>query len=143
MTISRRMTNKDRLINNLESLHYLWICDHQMASKKGQSPILQFRNCHILRSHHIIKDDFWVCNGKILNPEKVFFDTKVTADIQIDCDNSIICPGFIDVQINGNYSMFCLLSILYYLIPPTTTNACVFKETVCDCRCLWSGFLST
>ena len=101
-----------------------------MASKKGQSPILQFRNCHILRSHHIIKDDFWVCNGKILNPEKVFFDTKVTADIQIDCDNSIICPGFIDVQINGNYSMFCLLSILYYLILPTTTNACVFKETV-------------
>ena len=82
-----------------------------MATKKGQGPILQFRNCYILRAHDIIKDDFWVCNGKILNPEKVFFDTKVKADIQIDCDNSLICPGFIDVQINGNNCIIYLLSV--------------------------------
>ena len=39
--------------------------------------------------------------GKILNPEKLFFDEKGSADIQLDCKDSIIAPGFIDVQING------------------------------------------
>lgn len=39
--------------------------------------------------------------GKILNPEKLFFEEKGSADIQLDCKDSIIAPGFIDVQING------------------------------------------
>ena len=65
------------------------------------SPVLQFRNCRILHDKRIIRDDLWVCDGKILNPEKVFFDNKITADVQIDCNNNIISPGFIDVQING------------------------------------------
>lgn len=39
--------------------------------------------------------------GKILNPEKLFFDEKGSADVQLDCKGSIIAPGFIDVQING------------------------------------------
>ena len=72
-----------------------------MTSGRRDSPYLQFRNCWILQGDQIIKDDLWVCDGKILNPEKVFFDTKVTADMQIDCNKSIISPGFIDVQING------------------------------------------
>ncbi len=64
-------------------------------------PVLQFRNCQVLQDHKIIKDDLWVYNGVILNPEKVFFDSKVRADIQIDSNDALICPGFIDVQING------------------------------------------
>lgn len=53
-------------------------------------------------------------DGKILDPEKLFFDEKGFADKKIDCDNRIIAPGFIDVQINGktlllsqNNSYFC------------------------------------
>lgn len=47
------------------------------------------------------REDLWVREGKILNPEKLFFDEKGSADIQLDCKDSIIAPGFIDVQING------------------------------------------
>ncbi|PKU43967.1 n-acetylglucosamine-6-phosphate deacetylase [Limosa lapponica baueri] len=51
------------------------------------------------------KEDLWVREGKILNPEKLFFDEKGSADIQVDCKDSIIAPGFIDVQINGGFGV--------------------------------------
>lgn len=38
--------------------------------------LIKFKNCRILRNHKIIKEDLWVRNGKIINPEKVFFDEK-------------------------------------------------------------------
>jgi N-acetylglucosamine-6-phosphate deacetylase len=38
---------------------------------------------------------------KIVDPEKVFFDEKISADVQIDCKGALIAPGFIDLQING------------------------------------------
>lgn len=65
-------------------------------------PIKQFINCRILRDHVIIKEDLWVRDGIILNPEKVFFDEKNKANVKIDCKGAIIAPGFIDIQINGN-----------------------------------------
>ncbi|KAM6407497.1 N-acetylglucosamine-6-phosphate deacetylase [Rhynochetos jubatus] len=51
------------------------------------------------------REDLWVREGKILNPEKLFFDEKGSADIQLDCKDSIIAPGFIDVQINGGFGV--------------------------------------
>ena len=75
------------------------------------SRLLQFRNCKILRDHAIIIEDFWVRNGKIVNPEKVFFDEKVSADVQIDCKGALISPGFIDLQINGKIIIY--LPIVY------------------------------
>jgi N-acetylglucosamine-6-phosphate deacetylase len=66
--------------------------------------LLQFRKCQILRDHAVITEDLWVRNGKIVDPEKVFFDEKITADVQIDCKGAFIAPGFIDLQINGTSS---------------------------------------
>ena len=63
--------------------------------------VVQYENCSLLRGHSIVKDDLWVRNGKIINPEKLFFDEQAYADIQIDCNGAIIAPGLIDVQING------------------------------------------
>ena len=63
--------------------------------------IRQFKNCQILRDHVLVWDDLWVRNGKILNPEKVFFEEQAYADVQVDCGGSILAPGFIDTQING------------------------------------------
>lgn len=63
--------------------------------------LLQFVNCRILRNHKIITEDLWVRNGKIVNPEVIFFDEKVDSDTKIDCSNAIIAPGFIELQING------------------------------------------
>uniref|UniRef100_A0A4W4GVE3 N-acetylglucosamine-6-phosphate deacetylase n=1 Tax=Electrophorus electricus TaxID=8005 RepID=A0A4W4GVE3_ELEEL len=78
-----------------------------MPSNKSVSdaPITQFVNCRILRDHSLQREDLWVREGKILNPEKLFFDEQGFADHKVDCGNKIIAPGFIDVQINGGYGV--------------------------------------
>ncbi|XP_066496717.1 N-acetylglucosamine-6-phosphate deacetylase [Tiliqua scincoides] len=78
-----------------------------MPSDKSVSdaPVLQFTNGWILRDHKLQREDLWVRDGKILNPEKLFFDEKKSADVQLDCKGSIIAPGFIDVQINGGFGV--------------------------------------
>ncbi|KAK6475994.1 N-acetylglucosamine-6-phosphate deacetylase-like [Huso huso] len=78
-----------------------------MPSNKSVSdaPITQFMNCRILKEQELQSEDLWVREGTILNPEKLFFDEKGYADTQIDCQGSIIAPGFIDVQINGGYGI--------------------------------------
>lgn len=78
-----------------------------MPSNKSVSDALitQFRNCHILRDHRLQREDLWIREGKILNPEKLFFEEKGSADVQVDCQGTILAPGFIDVQINGGYGV--------------------------------------
>ncbi|XP_066245063.1 N-acetylglucosamine-6-phosphate deacetylase isoform X1 [Euwallacea similis] len=65
--------------------------------------LYQFINCYIIREHKIICEDIWVRNGKIVDPEKIFFDEKVVADEKIDCKKKLLAPGFIELQINGGY----------------------------------------
>ena len=48
-----------------------------------------------------MRDDFWVRGSQIVNPEPVFFDERVQADLTVDCHDALICPGFLDIQING------------------------------------------
>nr|XP_037271024.1 LOW QUALITY PROTEIN: N-acetylglucosamine-6-phosphate deacetylase-like [Rhipicephalus microplus] len=69
--------------------------------KWPSSCLVQFKNCTILRNHELIVEDLWVRNNVIVNPEPIFFDERVTADIQLDCNGAIIAPGYIDLQING------------------------------------------
>ncbi|XP_040919307.1 N-acetylglucosamine-6-phosphate deacetylase isoform X1 [Toxotes jaculatrix] len=78
-----------------------------MPSNKSVSdaPITQFINCRILRDHKLQREDLWVREGRILDPEKLFFDEQGYADKHVDCEGSIISPGFIDVQINGGYGI--------------------------------------
>lgn len=70
-----------------------------MTTTSGKT--IQFKNCRLIRNHRIVIDDLWIRNGKIINPEPIFFEEKISADEQIDCADSIIAPGFIDIQING------------------------------------------
>ncbi|ESO99991.1 hypothetical protein LOTGIDRAFT_213201 [Lottia gigantea] len=74
------------------------------TNAKGK--LFQYRNCQILRDHEIFTEDLWVRDGIILNPEKIFFDERISADYQINCKNSILAPGFIETQINGKYCAF-------------------------------------
>lgn len=61
----------------------------------------QFYNCQILRYGKLETEDLWVREGKIVNPEKIFYDEKITPDIKVDCGGALISPGYIDLQING------------------------------------------
>ncbi|XP_061906378.1 N-acetylglucosamine-6-phosphate deacetylase [Entelurus aequoreus] len=78
-----------------------------MPSNKSvsEAPITQFVNCRILRDHRLLREDLWVREGKILDPEKLFFDEKAYADKRVDCEGTILAPGFIDVQMNGGYGV--------------------------------------
>ncbi|XP_071549567.1 N-acetylglucosamine-6-phosphate deacetylase [Panulirus ornatus] len=67
------------------------------------SKIYQFINCRLVRDGCIIKEDLWFRDGKIINPEPVFFEERVLADVTVDCHDALICPGFIDIQINGGF----------------------------------------
>ncbi|GAA6222137.1 N-acetylglucosamine-6-phosphate deacetylase [Lates japonicus] len=71
----------------------------------SDAPITQFINCRILRDHRLQREDLWVREGRILDPEKLFFDEQGYADKCVDCEGSIIAPGFIDVQINGGFGV--------------------------------------
>ncbi|XP_016063504.1 PREDICTED: N-acetylglucosamine-6-phosphate deacetylase isoform X2 [Miniopterus natalensis] len=78
-----------------------------MRKGKGsaRAPVLQFTNCRILRGQRLLREDLWVREGRILDPEKLFFEERVVADQQRDCRGCILAPGFIDVQINGGFGI--------------------------------------
>lgn len=65
--------------------------------------LTQFTNCRVLRDHRLTPVDLWVRDGRIVDPEKVFFDEKRSADRTVDCAGAIVSPGLIDLQINGKY----------------------------------------
>jgi len=67
--------------------------------------ITKFFNCNILKNGRILTQDLWVEDGKIANPEIIFYDKKKNPDIEIDCQGSLITPGFIDLQINGAFGV--------------------------------------
>ncbi|KAI7686513.1 hypothetical protein SSS_09952 [Sarcoptes scabiei] len=65
--------------------------------------LVRFRNARLIRNGKMIIDDLWIQNGKIIDPEPIFFDRKQNASICIDCNQMIIAPGYIDIQINGGF----------------------------------------
>uniref|UniRef100_A0A7N4NZK7 N-acetylglucosamine-6-phosphate deacetylase n=1 Tax=Sarcophilus harrisii TaxID=9305 RepID=A0A7N4NZK7_SARHA len=71
----------------------------------AETRIVQFTNCRILRGHTLLREDLWIRGGRILDPEKLFFEEKRSADEQRDCEGHILAPGFIDVQINGGFGV--------------------------------------
>lgn len=69
---------------------------------KLKSGLTRFHNCYILREGKIIKEDLWIRDGRIENPEQVFYVERLEAEVTVNCEESLITPGFIDIQINGN-----------------------------------------
>ena len=65
--------------------------------------LYRFRNCSLVRNHALIIDDLWIRDGKIINPQEIFFAEKNQADIEYDCQGVLIAPGYIDLQINGAF----------------------------------------
>uniref|UniRef100_A0A2K5L9E7 Amidohydrolase domain containing 2 n=1 Tax=Cercocebus atys TaxID=9531 RepID=A0A2K5L9E7_CERAT len=74
----------------------------------AEARVLQFTNCRILRGGKLLRwaragvcGDLWVRGGRILDPEKLFFEERRRRD----CGGRILAPGFIDVQINGGFGV--------------------------------------
>jgi hypothetical protein len=59
------------------------LSEHIATGQQPDAPSLlkKFYNCRILRDHKIINEDLWVRSGKIIDPEKVFFDEKKQAPL--------------------------------------------------------------
>jgi N-acetylglucosamine-6-phosphate deacetylase len=79
----------------------------------GAPRITKFTNCRILKNKQLIEQDLWIdsVSGKILKDQEAFYELKLSPDQVIDLDGRILCPGFIDVQLNGaqgfDYSVPC------------------------------------
>lgn len=67
--------------------------------------LVQLRNVRVVRQGRnvLASDDLMIRNGRICDPEKIFFDEKRLPDIVLDCQGLIAAPGLIDVQLNGAY----------------------------------------
>ena len=100
-----------------------------MSTRGSENRIYQFKNCKILHGHQIIEEDLWVRNGKILNPEKLFYDEQAHADVQVDCGGNIIAPGYIDVQINGELGIMHPLYPIYRQVNSSPFISFDFKKT--------------
>ncbi|XP_026765030.2 N-acetylglucosamine-6-phosphate deacetylase [Galleria mellonella] len=72
---------------------------------KSTSTLTRFHNCYILRDNKIIKEDLWIRDGKIENPEQIFYVEQREADLTVNCEDLLIAPGFIDIQINGGWGV--------------------------------------
>lgn len=66
--------------------------------------IIQFTNVRLVRNGLLHENvDLWIKNGKVIDPQTLFFEQKQKADQVIDGHGQIIAPGFIDIQINGQH----------------------------------------
>lgn len=63
--------------------------------------IVLYYNCTLLRGNALVKDDLWVQNKTIIDPQTVNF----ICDDAVDCGGAIISPGFIDLKMNGGYGV--------------------------------------
>ena len=60
----------------------------------NNSVILKLTNCLLLRDHQILRDDIWIQAGKIIDPEKLFYNSQILPDRVIDCGGALVSPGF-------------------------------------------------
>lgn len=77
--------------------------DQRLTTLDTEGKVLQFVNCVITRKGSKLGSevDLWVENGKVVDPEVVFYEQRRRADVQIDCEGLVLAPGFIDIQVNG------------------------------------------
>lgn len=113
---------KRRVFMNNSSIHSF---NHTLKKDR----IIRVTNAHIFRDGKVVlwltseeqieKGDLWIRNGKILDskgffysrmnmkeemPDEVVFDLLFDEQV-IDAKDCIVCPGFIDIQINGAYGI--------------------------------------
>ena len=90
-------------VKNKKKSHSLSYNGLHLDEERLRSLTIKLTNCRLVRNGCLIKDDLVFRNGIILDPEHVFYVEKKKSDLDIDCNNLIIAPGFIDTQLNGAF----------------------------------------
>ena len=70
-------------------------------SVSGGAPVMRLKGGRMLRRGELVAGDVWMREGRIVEPQKLFYEEKQAPDEVVDCRGLIVAPGFIDLQING------------------------------------------
>ncbi|KAH8554553.1 hypothetical protein BGW37DRAFT_517089 [Umbelopsis sp. PMI_123] len=75
-----------------------------MTSSVGK--VIKIINARLLLDHEIVENTYlWFRDGKIVDPQELFFNDHREPDEIIDANNAIVVPGYVDVQINGAFGI--------------------------------------
>jgi len=75
----------------------------------GSPCVVKFANARVFLRGKLRREDLWVRDGRVIDPASRFWEaatfSEFACDLIVDCKNAILCPGLIDVQINGGYGV--------------------------------------
>ncbi len=75
------------------------------TSSRGR--VLKFTNCRVFLDGAFKSEDLWVRDGRVIDPRSRFYEAttfrEYAYDVVVDCEDNILCPGFLDLQINGSW----------------------------------------
>lgn len=76
-----------------------------ISPERPRSGITRLTGCRIIKGDKLVEEDLWLSSvtGRILRSQEVFHEHQASPDEVIDLGNKIVCPGFIDVQLNGAF----------------------------------------
>jgi hypothetical protein len=73
------------------------------TSSRGR--VIKFTNCRVFLDGTFKSEDLWVRDGRVIDPRSRFYEAatfrEYACDVIVDCEDNILCPGFLDLQING------------------------------------------
>ena len=72
-------------------------------SSRGR--VIKFTNCRVYLDGKFKGEDLWVRDGRVIDPRSRFYEAatfrEFACDVIVDCEDHILCPGFLDLQLNG------------------------------------------
>ena len=73
----------------------------------GDCRVVRYKNARVVKpgKPRPIIDELWVQGGRIIDPQKYFFDVAKRSDEEVDCKGLILAPGYIDIQCNGKLTI--------------------------------------
>ena len=94
--------------------------------------ITKFTNGLLLRNAGLVQEDLWVDShtGKILDRQSAFYGEHLVPDQIINLNGKILCPGLIDVQLNGAHGLDFSVPSETYTSDLRDTNRKLIKSGV-------------
>lgn len=76
------------------------------ASSATEGKVIKIINARLLLQHELVENTYlWLRDGKIVDPQELFFNDHREPDQIIDAQNAIVVPGYLDLQINGAFGI--------------------------------------